>query len=146
MLPMTRRGESPFDLLRDFERAFDWPTWARGGDGGQWPEQTAAAYPCDIREDDNNVIVEAELPGFKKDEVEVTMEQGVLTINAQRKHEEHKGEEQHLTERRFTRVTRSFRLPTPVDENDVKAELDNGILRLTLPKREEVKPRRIEVK
>lgn len=144
MLPMTRRGESPFDLLREFDRAFDWPAYWRG-DGGRAAEMTGA-YPVDIREDDNQVYIEAELPGFTKDEIEVTMEQGVLTINAQRKHEERRGEEQHLSERRFTRVSRSFRLPTPVDENQIDAHLENGVLTLSLPKREEVKPRRIEVK
>ena len=145
MLPMTRRGETPFEMLRDFDRAFDWP-WYMRGNGGRSTEAPTAAYPVDIREDDNHVYVEAELPGFNKDEIEVTMEQGVLTINAQRKHEERKGEEQHLTERRFTRVSRSFRLPTPVDEGNINASLDSGVLTLSLPKREEVKPRRIEVK
>ncbi len=141
MLPTTRRSETPFDLMqREFDRLMDWPMSWRGNGG-----QTTAAYPVDIREDDNHVFVEAELPGFKKDEINVTMEQGILTINAQRKQEERKGEE-HLTERRFTRVSRSFRLPTPVDENNIDAHLEEGVLTLTLPKREEVKPRRIEVK
>ncbi|MFW6060455.1 MAG: Hsp20/alpha crystallin family protein [Phycisphaeraceae bacterium] len=142
MLPTTRRGETPFDLMqREFDRLADWPWAWRGGNGGQ----LTAAYPVDIREDDNHVYVEAELPGFKKDEIEVTMEQGILTINASRKQEERQGEE-HLTERRFTRVSRSFRLPTPVDEGNIDAHLEEGVLTLTLPKREEVKPRRIEVK
>lgn len=141
MLPTTRRGETPFELMqREFDRLMDSP-WAWRGDGGQ----LTATYPVDIREDDNHVYVEAELPGFKKDEIEVTMEQGILTINAVRKQEEREGEH-HLSERRFTRVSRSFRLPTPVDENQIDAHLEGGVLTLTLPKREEVKPRRIEVK
>lgn len=141
MLPATRRESTPFDLLqREIDRAFD-RVWGMGGNGGY---QTAA-YPVDIREDDNNIIVEAEMPGFKNEEIEVTMEQGVLTINGSRKEEEKKGDK-HLTERRFTRVTRSFRLPTPVDEGKVDAHLEHGVLTLTLPKREEVKPRRIQVK
>jgi len=144
MLPTTRRNENPFEMMRDLERAFDWPWFWRGAEGR--PTEALGAYPVDIREDDTNVYVEAELPGFKRDEIDVTMEQGVLTINAQRKIEEKKGEEQHLTERRFTRVSRSFRLPTPVDENKIEAHLEEGVLTLSLPKREEVKPRRIEVK
>ena len=141
MLPTTRRSETPFDLMqREFDRLLDWPMSWRGNGG-----QVTAAYPVDIREDDNHVYVEAELPGFKKEEINVTMEQGILTIHAQRQQEERKGEE-HLTERRFTRVSRSFRLPTPVDENNIDAHLEEGVLTLTLPKREEVKPRRIEVK
>ena len=144
MLPTTRRTDNPFELMRDLERTFDWPWFWRGTEGR--PTEALAAYPVDIREDDSNVYIEAELPGFKRDEIEVTMEQGVLTINAQRKQEEKKGEEQHLTERHFTRVSRSFRLPTPVDENKIDAHLEEGVLTLSLPKREEVKPRRIEVK
>lgn len=144
MLP-TRRVDSPFDVLqREIDRAFD-RAWGWSDDGGA--AGRTAAYPVDIRETDEAIVVEAELPGFKKDEIEVSMEQGVLSINAQRKAaEEHKGEQEHLTERRFTRVSRSFRLPLPVDESQVNAQLDGGVLTLTLPKREEVKPRRIEVK
>lgn len=141
MLP-TRRYESPFEVLRDIDRAFD-RAW-RGGNGGSG-EFATASYPVDIREEEDQIVVEAELPGFKKDEINVSMEQGVLTINAERKPEESKGEK-HLTERRYTRVTRSFRLPIAVDENKVDAQLKEGVLTLTLPKREEVKPRRIEVK
>src|SRR5690606_7809254 len=96
-------------------------------------------------EEDDHITVEAELPGFKRDEISVTMEQGVLTIDAERKVEEKKGHPQ-LNERRWTRVTRSFRLGQAVDEGKVDAKLEDGVLTLTLPKREEVKPRRIEVK
>ncbi|HEX7010854.1 MAG TPA: Hsp20/alpha crystallin family protein [Phycisphaeraceae bacterium] len=144
MLPVTRRSESPFDLIqREIDRAFD-RLWGMGGDGGY----ATAAYPVDIREEDEAIYVEAELPGFKKDQVEVSIEQGVLTINAAREEEKKEKEKgvRHLHERRFTRVSRSFRLPVAVDENKVEAKLDQGVLMLRLPKREEVKPRRIEVK
>jgi len=103
------------------------------------------AYPVDIHEDDDHVYVEAELPGFDKDEVEVTLENGILRINAERKSEEKKGQP-HLTERRFTRVSRAFSLPTTVDEGKVDAKLNDGVLNLTLDKRDEVKPRKIQVK
>ncbi|MEX0653902.1 MAG: Hsp20/alpha crystallin family protein [Phycisphaeraceae bacterium] len=144
MLPTTtRRMDAPFDMLqREIDRAFD-RVWGGAGDAGY----ATASYPVDIREDDNNVIVEAELPGFKKEEIDVTMEQGVLTINAHReeKKDEEKGE-RYLHERRFSRVSRSFRLPTPVDEGKVDCKLNEGVLTIHLPKREEVKPRKIEVK
>lgn len=140
MLP-TRRYATPFDMLqREIDRAFD-RVWTQGGNGGEM----TASYPVDIHEEEDQVVVEAELPGFKKDEIDITMEQGVLTITATRKPEEKKGE-QHLNERRYTRVMRSFRLPIAVDENKVDAHLDGGVLTLKLPKREEVKPRRIAVK
>lgn len=101
-------------------------------------------YPVDIREDKDSYHAEAELPGFTKDQINVSLEDGTLTITAQRDAEEKAGES-HLTERRFTKVSRSFRLPTAIDESKVQARLDHGVLHLTLPKREEVKPRRIQV-
>jgi HSP20 family protein len=114
-----------------------------GGDGGE--EALVGAYPVDIREDDNNVYVDAELPGFKREQVDVTIENGILTIQAERQPDEQQGDS-HLRERRYTRVARSFTLPNGVDENSVDAKLDDGVLKLTLQKSEQVKPRKIEVK
>jgi len=108
---------------------------------------TAASYPVDIREDDDHFYVDAELPGFTKDQVSVTLENGVLTISAERKEEdESKRGETHLRERRWNRVARAFKLPNAVDENKVEATLKDGVLHLVLHKREEVRPRKIEVK
>ena len=144
MLPvrLQRREatEEPFSLMRrEFDRFFR-RMW---GDG--WADEELAAYPVDIREDDDSVLVEAELPGFKRDEINVTLEQGVLRISAERKAEESKGT-RHLTERRYTRIERAFTLPGAVDESHVEANLDNGVLSLRLPKTSEAKARRIEVK
>ncbi len=143
MLPITiRRGyrtESPLDNLQDeFNRTLS--RWWSDGD-----RSVTGIYPVDIREDNDHIYVEAELPGFKKEDVEITLENGLLHIVAQRKVEEKKGES-HLAERRFTRVARSFTLPNTVDDTKVDARLDSGVLHLTLNKREEVKPRKIEVK
>ena len=142
MLPMTvrRRYDSDLDTFHNefdqlFSRVF-----------GDDPSRTAtAAYPVDINEDENNIYVEAEMPGFRKDDISVTVEKGILTIEAERKPAEPKGE-RHLAERRFTRVVRRFTLPDLVDENKVDAHLEDGVLHLAFTKREEAKPRRIEVK
>lgn len=149
MLPMTRRSDvrnvwgDPFESLhREFDRALN--RWA--GDGETQPGALTAAYPVDIHEDENNIYVEAEMPGFRKDEIHVTLENGVLTIEAERKPRDEGEGSRHLNERRYTRVARSFTLPNTVDEGDVDAKLEDGILHLTLTKREEVKPRKIEVK
>lgn len=107
--------------------------------------EITAAYPVDIHEDDQAIYVDAELPGFGKDEIEVNLEKGVLRITAERKKQPEKGQA-HLTERRYTRVARAFTLPTGVDDNKVDATLKDGVLHLKLDKREEVKPRRITVK
>ena len=144
MLPIKFRQQTSLDpwdatlgtLTRNFFDRF----WDDAIDN-----QLVGSYPVDIHEDDDHLYVDAELPGFKKNEIEVTLENGILGIAAERKVDETK-DTKHLTERRYTRVSRRFTLPNMVDENHVQAKLDNGVLHLTLNKREEVKPRKIEVK
>lgn len=145
MLPtLSRRPgkliwDNPFDLVNEFNRALR-RGWEEEGDSA------VGAYPVDIHEDDDHIFVEAELPGFTKDDVEVTLEKGVLRIIAQRKVEEKKKGETHLAERQFTRVARAFTLPNTVDETNVDAKLTDGVLHLTLYKHQEVKPSKIQVK
>ena len=114
------------------------------GDGGQ----RLAPYAVDVREDADHFYVQAELPGFKKDEVDITLENQTLTISSERKEQTDengpKGE-LLLHERRYNRFLRSFTLPPTVDEQTVNAKLDNGVLTITLNKREETKPRKISV-
>ena len=106
-----------------------------------------APYGVDIREDQDHFYVEAELPGFKKDEVDVTLEDQTLTISAERRSEktEEKKGELLLNERRYTRFLRSFTLPPTVNDQTVNAKLSDGVLTITLNKREETKPRKIAV-
>jgi HSP20 family protein len=111
---------------------------------------TLAPYAVDVHEDADHFYVEAELPGFGKDDVDITLEDGVLTIRGERKSEEKKapsaGDKQPLhVERRWSRFERSFTLPTAVNENSVRADLNDGVLTITLDKREEVKPRKIQI-
>jgi HSP20 family protein len=105
-----------------------------------------APYGVDVREDADHIYVEAELPGFKKEEVDITLENQQLTISAERgeKADGKKGE-LLLNERRYTRFLRSFTLPPTVDEQTVNARLSDGVLTVTLNKREETKPRKISV-
>lgn len=141
MLPLTlkRHAEEPLNLMeREFNRIFR-NMW----DGQALPD--SAAYPVDIREDDQALIIEAELPGFKREEVDVSIDHDVLSIVAERKPAEKKGTE-HLTERRYLRVERSFTLPCAVDESKVEAKLDQGVLYLRLPKTEASKPHKITLK
>ncbi|MCC6683063.1 MAG: Hsp20/alpha crystallin family protein [Phycisphaeraceae bacterium] len=142
MLPTLRRTYvNPFDLLREFDRGLQRCGWSGDEDG-----YTTAAYPVDVRETDDHIVVEAELPGFSKDDIDITLEKNTLSIQATRKTETKPEGQEHLTERRFNRVARSFTLPVPVDENKVDAKLADGVLTLTLNKREEIKPRKIAVK
>lgn len=131
--------DTPFDLLRDMDRAFH----SRVGIDN---EDLTAKYPVDIHEDEDGLTVSAELPGFNKDQVELSIDNGVLTIAAQRDSSKKDDGVTHLHERRFSRVRRQFTLPTTVDTTNVDAKLADGVLTLRLKKKEEVKPRKIEVK
>lgn len=146
--------ENTFDTLRrDVDRFVT--------DLGDMGEQVVgtAAYPVDIWEEDKTIHVEAELPGFSRDEIDVTLEDNVLTIRAERQNETQqtntggegsgksaKPRRNHLRERRYFRVARRFTLPDSVDDKKVDAKLSDGVLRLTLHKKAEVSPRKIEVK
>ncbi len=135
----------PFEMAqRDFDhllgRLFNGS--ANGQESGR-----LAPYGVDVREDQDHFYVEAELPGFKKDDVEITLENQTLTIAAERrdeKKEEKKGD-LLLHERRYSRFLRSFTLPPTVNEQTVNAKLADGVLTVTLNKREETKPRKIQV-
>ena len=131
--------DTPFDLLRDMDRAFN-------GRVGVDNEDLTAKYPVDIHEDEDGLTVSAELPGFTKDQVDISIDNGVLTIAAQRDSSKKDDGVTHLYERRFTRVRRQFTLPTTVDMTGVDAKLAEGVLTLRLKKKEEVKPPKIEVK
>jgi HSP20 family protein len=101
----------------------------------------------DIFENQNQIVLEAELPGMKPEDVEISIENNVLTLHGERKFE--KKDEQdnfHRVERSYGSFTRSFTLPPTVSSENATAEFENGVLRLTLAKREEAKPRRIEIK
>lgn len=103
--------------------------------------------PVDISETDEAFHIAAELPEVKKDDVKVILENGVLTLQGERKEErEEKGSKIHRIERSYGRFVRSFTLPDFVDDTRVKAEFKNGVLHLHLPKSEKAKPRAIEVK
>lgn len=101
----------------------------------------------DIAETDAAYQIKAELPEVKKEDVKVTVEDGVLTISGERRHEtEEKGKTYHRVERSYGSFVRSFTLPDHVDEAGVKAEYKDGVLNLHLPKSEKAKPKAIDVK
>jgi len=101
----------------------------------------------DISETDGEYLIKAELPEVKKEDVKVTLEDGVLTIQGQRRQEkEEKTTKYHRIERSYGMFVRSFSLPDQVNESGVKAEFKDGMLNLHIPKSEKAKPRAIEVK
>jgi HSP20 family protein len=105
------------------------------------------APTVDISETDGEYQIKAEIPDVKKEDVKVTVEDGVLTIQGERKQEkEEKGKRYHRIERSYGSFVRSFSLPDVIDEEKVKAEFKDGVLSLHLPKSEKAKPKAIEVK
>jgi HSP20 family protein len=104
------------------------------------------APSVDVSETDGEYQIKAEIPDVKKEDVKVTLEDGVLTIQGERKFEqEERGKKYHRVERSYGSFVRSFTLPDLVDEANVKAEFKDGVLNLKLPKSEKVKPKAIEV-
>jgi HSP20 family protein len=102
---------------------------------------------CDIFETPKEIFLKMELPGVKKEFVNVSVENNVLMIHGERKFEEEvKREEFHRVERSYGEFLRTFTLPAYVEPNKITAEFKEGLLTLILPKREEAKPKQIEVK
>ncbi|MGQ0811758.1 MAG: Hsp20/alpha crystallin family protein [Nitrospiraceae bacterium] len=101
----------------------------------------------DISENEAEYLIKAELPEVKKEDVKITLEDGVLTIHGERRQEkEEKGKKYHRVERSYGSFIRSFMLPDQVEGVEVKAEFKDGVLNLHLPKSEKAKPKSIEVK
>jgi HSP20 family protein len=108
--------------------------------GGSW------APAVDIFEHEGNLVLKAELPGVDPKDVDVRVESNVLTLRGERKFEsEVKREQYHRVERAYGSFSRSFTLPNVVDTDKIKAEYRDGVLRVTLPQREEAKPKQITV-
>ena len=102
--------------------------------------------PVDIREDGAAIRLQAELPGLKQEEIEIHIENNILTLKGERKQEnEVKEQDYHRVERSFGSFSRSFSLPTSVNSEKVQAVYKDGILDITLPKSESSKSRKIKV-
>src|SRR5439155_15732045 len=100
----------------------------------------------DISEDEKEYVITAELPQVKKEEVKVTVENGVLMITGDRKFEkEEKGKRYHRIERAYGSFTRSFSVPDNADGTKVSAEFKDGVLRVRMPKTEKAKPKSIPI-
>jgi len=104
-------------------------------------------FPVDVQENEDSYIVEASVPGFSPDELDVILEENVLTIKAENESDQDiEAEKYHIRERRFGSFSRSVRFPMDVDAEGIEAAYEHGVLTLTVPKSEEVKPKRIAIK
>lgn len=105
------------------------------------------APAVDIKEDVDNYVIEADLPGVKKDAIEVSMENGTLTIKGERKEENKtEGSSYTRTERVYGSFYRKFSLPDTADAENISASFDSGVLKLRIPKKEISKPKRIDIR
>lgn len=144
MNDITRRSErrSPLGLFGEFDEMFD-DFWrpARRDTGG------AFAPAVDVTEKDDAYYVRADLPGVKKDDLDISFQDGVLTINAETRNETKEEKEGRVIrqERRYGSFVRSMRLGDAVDVDGIKADYKDGVLDLVLPKAEKVKPKKIDV-
>ncbi len=122
-------------------------TPARLGEGKEESITVAEWAPLvDITEDDKEYIIKTELPEVKKEDVKVSVENGLLTIVGERKFEKEENKKYHRVERAYGRFMRSFVLPESVDPDKVNAEFRDGVLKVHLAKSEQTKPKQIEVK
>jgi len=132
----------------------EWPFSSRflrslgGDDPWPWGARGEAVMPAmDVRENDQHYAVTAELPGMRKDDVHVELDQGLLTIRGEKKSErEEKKEHCRYTERSYGSFSRSFRLPSDADVDRLEASFKDGVLSLTIPRTEQAKPRAIAIK
>ena len=104
-------------------------------------------YPAlDVIEEKEQYVLKADLPGINKEDIKVSMENGILTIEGERKSEtEHKDKQVHRVERSYGRFVRSLNLGTGIDENKIRANYKDGVLHLAIPKSEAAKPKSIDV-
>jgi HSP20 family protein len=135
--PLGATGMNRLDTLfdrffgDDFERPF----------GRNW---TWSSVPVSMWQDENNIFVEAELPGVEEKDVDVTINNGILTIKAERHDQEGRG--YLYNGRTFGRFERAVVLPESVDSDHVEASLAHGVLRVVLPKHPDARPKKIALK
>lgn len=146
MLPMIRTYQPGSAIRRGAGVGSDWfrlldDSFSRDVNG--WTAWTPAA---DLYESEDEFILELGLPGFRTEDVDVTVERGVLTVTGQRQAPERdEGRHYHVREHAFDRFARSFALPSSVIADDVTAELHDGMLVVRLPKVAEAKPIRVQI-
>ena len=148
MLTRWNPARESANLQRRMERLFDemvgqgmWRTGDEQSLRGAW------VPAINILEKDDSMQITADLPGLNPEDVEVTVEQGVLNIRGERKFEEAaEGETFHRVERMYGVFERNFTLPNSIDTEKIEANFSNGVMVLNLPKREESKPRSVKIK
>jgi HSP20 family protein len=137
-------GLDRLSTLRDeLDSLFELPFWSNFQRQAQLFSGWSPAL--DIYQNNDNVIARVELPGMHKEDIEISLHDGMLTISGERKSESGEGDKAERTERYVGKFRRSVSLPAMVDANKVTANYRDGVLTVTLPKAEEAKPKQIQV-
>lgn len=137
--PWPALFEGRFPRFMD-EMFREWPWAARGRARGFLPAM-------DVSDDEKQYAISVELPGVKREDVHVELQEGTITIRGEKSSErEEKKEQRRYTERSYGSFSRSFRLPADADAERLDASFKNGVLTITIPKTEEAKPRAIAIK
>lgn len=145
------RRERPWNPLREMEqladrmnRLFDFP---RADGEREWLASTDWSPNCDISETDKEYRINTELPGVKRDDVKVTLEEGVLTLTGERKQQsEEKNERFHRRESSYGSFMRRFTLPSDADPSNVQAKFQDGVLEVRIPRTRQAPPQTKQIK
>jgi HSP20 family protein len=137
--PATSRGWDPFEMMRDLMR---WDPYA------ELAGREAAFVPSfEVKETKDAYVFKADLPGIREEDLEISLTGSRLSVSGKRDEERRDEDERYYAyERSYGSFSRSFTLPEGVDPDHARADLSSGVLTITLPKRPEVKPKKIEVK
>src|ERR1700742_2607325 len=120
--------------------------YGRGQGENDLVSTAAFVPPVDIYEDEHKIVLKLEVPGLKQEDLDIQVENNILTVRGERKFEKEEKEENfHRVERRYGSFFRSFTVPTTVNTDGVKASYDAGVLRIELEKRAEAKPKQIKM-
>jgi HSP20 family protein len=130
-------------LRDDLNSLFESPFWSRFGRAGQ--RFSAWSPALDLYQNNDNVVAVVELPGMRKEDIEISLHDGTLTISGERRREASNGEKTERTERYIGKFRRSITLPVRVNAHRVSAKYQDGILTVTLQKAEEARPKQISV-
>ena len=139
----------PFREISRLRREMDrlWDDYFGPGRRGLQPLAAEFAPAVDVKETDTQVVVKAEVPGIEAKDINISVTGDVLTIKGEKKSErEEKEENYHIVERSYGSFSRSLALPGAVKLDKIEAKYDKGVLTVTCPKKEEVKPKAIEIK
>jgi HSP20 family protein len=139
----------PFREVSRLRREMDrlWDDYFGPGRRGLQPMAAEFAPAVDVKETDDQIVVKAEIPGMDAKDINISVTGEVLTIKGEKKSErEEKEENYHLVERSYGSFSRSLVLSAAVDQDKIEASYDKGVLTVTCPKKEAVKPKAIEIK